>query len=112
MDPARFIRVDTTAWRLDPQGAMRVPVVIFADEDLIRDMDDKVCEQAVNVAMLPGRRRRRICAARLERCSAGGAGFALLCDDPEAPSGTWRDWAIYDIPADRTELAETPTAGL
>ena len=26
--------------------------------------------------------------------------------------GTWRHWAIYDIPADRTELAETPTAGL
>ena len=54
MDPARFIRVDPTAWRLDPQGAMRVPVVIFADEELIRDMDDKVCEQAANVAMLPG----------------------------------------------------------
>ena len=22
--------------------------------------------------------------------------------------GTWRHWAIYDIPADRTKLAETP----
>jgi hypothetical protein len=32
--------------------------------------------------------------------------FALLCDDPDAPAGTWRHWAIYDIPADRTELAE------
>jgi tRNA-splicing ligase RtcB len=33
---------------------MRVPVVIYADEALIRDMDDKVVEQAANVAMLPG----------------------------------------------------------
>jgi tRNA-splicing ligase RtcB len=33
---------------------MRVPAVIYADEALIRDMDDKVYEQAVNVAALPG----------------------------------------------------------
>ena len=33
---------------------MRVPAIIYADEKLIRDMDDKVYEQATNVAMLPG----------------------------------------------------------
>jgi len=33
---------------------MRVPAVVFADAALIRDMDDKVLEQAVNVAQLPG----------------------------------------------------------
>ena len=33
---------------------MRVPAIIYADENLIRDMDDKVYEQAANVAMLPG----------------------------------------------------------
>jgi tRNA-splicing ligase RtcB len=33
---------------------MRVPAVIYADEDLIRDMDDEVYEQAANVATLPG----------------------------------------------------------
>jgi tRNA-splicing ligase RtcB len=33
---------------------MHVPVVIFADETLIRGMDDKVLEQAKNVATLPG----------------------------------------------------------
>ena len=31
---------------------MRVPAVIYASEPLIRDMDHKVYEQAVNVAML------------------------------------------------------------
>ena len=54
MDPGRFTRVNETTWRVEPQGAMRVPAIIYADENLIRDMDDKVYEQAVNVAMLPG----------------------------------------------------------
>ena len=54
MDPARFTRVDATTWRIEPYGAMRVPAIIYADEDLIRAMDDKVHEQVTNVAMLPG----------------------------------------------------------
>ena len=41
-------------WEIAPRGAMRVPAVIFASEALIRDMDQKVYEQAVNVATLPG----------------------------------------------------------
>jgi Raf kinase inhibitor-like YbhB/YbcL family protein len=24
--------------------------------------------------------------------------FVLLCDDPDAPGGTWHHWAVYDIP--------------
>ena len=32
--------------------------------------------------------------------------FMLLCDDPDAPAGTWRHWAAYDIPADRAALME------
>jgi tRNA-splicing ligase RtcB len=54
MDPARLTQVDPTTWRIEPRGAMRVPAVIYADEALIRDIDDKVYEQASNVAMLPG----------------------------------------------------------
>lgn len=54
MDPARLAQVDSTTWRIEPHGAMRVPVIIYADEGLIRDIDDKVYEQAVNVATLPG----------------------------------------------------------
>jgi tRNA-splicing ligase RtcB (3'-phosphate/5'-hydroxy nucleic acid ligase) len=54
MDPSRFTRIDATAWRIEPSGEMRVPAVIYADENLIRDMDDKVYEQAANVATLPG----------------------------------------------------------
>lgn len=54
MDPDRFTRVDATTWRIEATGAMRVPAIIYADEQLIGDMDDKVAEQATNVAMLPG----------------------------------------------------------
>jgi tRNA-splicing ligase RtcB len=54
MDPARFTRVDATTWRIEPSAAMRVPAIIYADEDLIRGMDDKVYDQAANVAALPG----------------------------------------------------------
>jgi tRNA-splicing ligase RtcB len=54
MDPAVFTRIDPTTWRVGPRGAMRVSAIIYADESLIRDMDDKVLEQATNVATLPG----------------------------------------------------------
>jgi RNA-splicing ligase RtcB len=47
-------KVSDTEWRLEPTGAMRVPVVLYASETLIRDLDDKVLEQAANVATLPG----------------------------------------------------------
>jgi Raf kinase inhibitor-like YbhB/YbcL family protein len=32
--------------------------------------------------------------------------FALLCDDPDAPAGTWHHWAAYDIPASLSSLAQ------
>jgi tRNA-splicing ligase RtcB len=54
MDPKRFERISDYEWRLSPTGAMRVPGVIFADETLILDMDNKVGEQIANVATLPG----------------------------------------------------------
>jgi len=41
-------------WVIDRQGKMRVPAVIYADERLIKSMDEKVLEQAANVAALPG----------------------------------------------------------
>lgn len=34
----------------------------------------------------------------------GTRSFVLLCSDPDAPSGTFYHWALYDIPADRSEL--------
>ena len=41
-------------WRIEPMGQMRVPVVIFADEKIISDLNEDVYRQMVNVAKLPG----------------------------------------------------------
>jgi tRNA-splicing ligase RtcB len=54
MDLALFQRHSEYAWEIAPHGAMRVPAVIYADQDLISNMDHKVYEQVCNVAMLPG----------------------------------------------------------
>lgn len=54
MNLDQFERVSDHEWRIAPFGKMRVPAVIFADETLIREMDEKVHEQITNVATLPG----------------------------------------------------------
>ena len=54
MEPSRFRQRSDTEWEIAPIGAMRVPGVIYATEALLRAMDDKVYEQVVNVASLPG----------------------------------------------------------
>jgi Raf kinase inhibitor-like YbhB/YbcL family protein len=37
---------------------------------------------------------------------AGTRSFALLCDDPDAPRGTFTHWVICNIPAEARELSE------
>ncbi len=32
--------------------------------------------------------------------------IALICDDPDAPAGTWVHWVIYDLPPDLPGLPE------
>jgi Raf kinase inhibitor-like YbhB/YbcL family protein len=36
----------------------------------------------------------------------GTQSFALVCDDPDAPRGTWVHWVIFNIPGTIHELAE------
>ncbi|MBU1261063.1 MAG: RtcB family protein [Planctomycetes bacterium] len=47
-------RVSEYRWLIEPFGRMRVPGVIFADNILINDMDEKTLTQICNVAALPG----------------------------------------------------------
>ncbi|TAN71900.1 MAG: RtcB family protein [Methylobacter sp.] len=54
MDTGQFIQRDETCWEIQPKGAMRVPAIIYADAQLLQDMDQKVYEQLSNVATLPG----------------------------------------------------------
>jgi len=49
-----FTQRDETTWEIPATGKMRVPGIIYADQDLIRAMDTKVYEQVSNVARLPG----------------------------------------------------------
>ncbi len=54
MDPRQLTKIDEYTWRIEPDAEHPVPAIIYASEALIRDMDDKVYEQAENVAALPG----------------------------------------------------------
>jgi len=54
MNPSELIQREDTTWEIPQHAAMHVPVRIYASESLVRDMDDKVREQACNVATLPG----------------------------------------------------------
>lgn len=122
MDPARFTRVDSTTWRVEQHGAMRVPAVIYADEGLIRGMDDKVYEQAVNVATLPGIVKASyvmpdahwgygfpiggVAAFDPELdgiVSAGGVGFDISCGVRTMLSGI----SVNDVRAVQKSLAES-----
>jgi tRNA-splicing ligase RtcB len=54
VDIGLFIQRSEHEWEIARHGAMRVPAVIYASQSLIREMDNKVYEQVVNVATLPG----------------------------------------------------------
>ena len=54
MDINRFKQLDEDSWEIPKHGGMRVSAIIYADRALIEAMDDKVYQQASNVAMLPG----------------------------------------------------------
>jgi Raf kinase inhibitor-like YbhB/YbcL family protein len=35
---------------------------------------------------------------------SGARSLALICDDPDAPRGTWVHWVLYDLPPAATSL--------
>jgi len=41
-----------------------------------------------------------------EGVPTGTKSFALVCDDPDAPVGTWVHWVIYDVPGVAKGLPE------
>jgi Raf kinase inhibitor-like YbhB/YbcL family protein len=40
----------------------------------------------------------------------GTQSLALICDDPDAPAGTWVHWVMYNLPADTRALDEAVPA--
>jgi tRNA-splicing ligase RtcB len=127
MDTNRLQAVSETTWRIEPTGAMNVPAIIHADAALLRDMDDKVCEQLVNVTTLPGIVRAAYAMpdahwgygfpiggvaafdpAEGGVISAGGVGFDISCGVRTHLTGL----PLSDIIAVRAELAEALFAGI
>jgi Raf kinase inhibitor-like YbhB/YbcL family protein len=37
---------------------------------------------------------------------AGTQSLALVCEDPDAPRGTWTHWVLFNLPAGARELSE------
>lgn len=108
-------------WYMEPSGKMHVPVIIFADEQLIKAMDEKVYEQAANVAKLPGIVKASYAmpdahwgygfpiggvagfdADKGGVVSAGGVGFDIACGVRALRAGL----TVDDIESRKTELAE------
>ncbi len=54
MDITRLKQQSATEWRIEAHGNMRVPGIIYASEELIKGMDEKVYQQVAQVAALPG----------------------------------------------------------
>jgi Raf kinase inhibitor-like YbhB/YbcL family protein len=42
---------------------------------------------------------------------AGTKSFALVVDDPDAPSGVFRHWGVYDIPASARSIGKSERIG-
>jgi tRNA-splicing ligase RtcB len=131
MDVSSLVRKSDCEWWIPQTGAMRVPGVIYASEALVRDMDEKVREQVVNVAMLPGIQRASYAmpdahwgygfpiggvAAFDPReggiISAGGVGFDISCGVRALHTGLTAD-AIEPLKRDLAhELSRSVPAGV
>jgi Raf kinase inhibitor-like YbhB/YbcL family protein len=42
----------------------------------------------------------------IENCPAGSKTLALICDDPDAPMGTWVHWVFWNVPPNTKEIKE------
>ncbi len=121
MDLEKLDRISDFEWRIAPVDGMHVPAVIYADESLIRDMDEKVYEQVTNVARLPGIVKASyampdahwgygfpiggVAAFDPERggiISAGGVGFDISCGVRTLLTGLTRG----EVEARKAELAD------
>ncbi|WP_343081805.1 RtcB family protein [Ostreiculturibacter nitratireducens] len=109
MDLTQFERIGPYVWQMPKTGRMLVPAHILADEELMRDMDEKVGEQIRNVACLPGIVR----AAYAMPDAHWGYGFPIggvAAFDPEAGGVVSAGGVGFDISCGVRLLATSLTA--
>ena len=121
MNINNLVRVSDAEWRIDAHADMHVPAIIYASEELILSMDDKVYEQATNVARLPGIVKASyampdahwgygfpiggVAAFDADQggvISAGGVGFDISCGVRTLHTGL----SIEDVIASQKQLAD------
>jgi tRNA-splicing ligase RtcB len=121
MDLTLLTRKSDVEWWIEPSGGMHVPGIIYGTEALVRDMDEKVREQVVNVAMLPGIVKASYAmpdahwgygfpiggVAAFDRdrggvISAGGVGFDISCGVRMLETGL----TVEDVEPVKKKLAE------
>ncbi len=112
IDMARLESVGPDRWRFEAEGDMRVPVELFASRALLETMDDRVLEQACNVARLPGVVR----AAMVMPDAHWGYGFPIggvAAFDPEEGGVVSAGGVGFDISCGvRTHLTGLDRKGL
>jgi tRNA-splicing ligase RtcB len=47
-------RTSDCQWSIEPFGGMRAPFILYGDDAIVKQLDEKVYEQGMNVARLPG----------------------------------------------------------
>lgn len=112
MNTTALERLSETQWRLPPTGGMHVPAILFANEELLAGMDDKVLEQLQNVATLPG----IVKAAMAMPDAHWGYGFPIGgvgAFDPDAGGVVSAGGVGFDISCGvRTMLTGLPAAAI
>ena len=122
MDTSILKRKSDFEWEIPRTGRMKVPGIIYACEELIRDMDNKVYEQVSNVAMLPGIQKASFAmpdahwgygfpiggVAAFDPdeggvVSAGGVGFDVSCGVRTLVTGL----TALEIESAKSQLADT-----
>lgn len=72
MDLGRLERESEHCWRIAPSGEMRVPGIIYGDEALVREMDEKVYEQVCGMRLEASRALKASAGSRRRNVRAAG----------------------------------------
>jgi len=131
MDVAQLNKKTNFEWEFQKTGDMNVPGLLFGDENIIQEIDEKVKEQITNVACLPGIQKASIAMPDAHWgygfpiggvgafdpeengiISAGGVGYDISCGVRTMKTQLTLEEIQKEIPTLADELFRTVPAGL